>query len=489
MTEPSARQPDPAAANARPLSATDLFRIGLGPSSSHTMGPMRAAAAFARDAAPLAPTRVRCELFGSLGATGRGHGTDRAIVWGLTGHSPETADHEVLEAELAVVEETGTLKLDGVHDVAFRLADDVTFLPRERREHANTLRLVAEDAAGEVLADRVFCSVGGGFVTEVTDGMDRSLGADDDGAPPAPAPYPFTTGAQLLEQCARSGLTVAGVVRANEEVRRSPSEVDAALDAIWEAMDACVRSGLEGEGPLPGGLRVPKRAGRIHDQLLKREVEGGERGDVFGDAPVPGEPGDPLLVMDWLNLFALAVNEENASGHRVVTAPTNGAAGVIPAVISYYVRFLGGNARGVRRFLLAATAIGSIVKMNASIAGAEVGCQGEVGSASAMAAAGLAEVMGGTPSQVENAAEIAMEHNLGLTCDPIGGLVQIPCIERNAVGAVKSVNAARLAMWGDGHHTVSLDAVIETMRQTGADMMSKYKETAEGGLAVNVIEC
>ncbi|HHW83061.1 MAG TPA: L-serine ammonia-lyase, partial [Actinomycetales bacterium] len=302
-------------------------------------------------------------------------------------------------------------------------------------------------------------------------------------------PHPFTSGAGLLERCEQAGLTVAELVRENELAFRSGAELDAELDAIWEAMDACVRAGTEGEGNLPGGLNVPRRAGMIHDALRKREVEGGERGEYFGDAPEPGEPGDPLLVMDWLNLFALAVNEENAAGHRVVTAPTNGAAGIVPAVISYYVRFLGGTAEGIRRFLLAATAIGTIVKLNASIAGAEVGCQGEVGSASAMAAAGLAEAMGGSPAQVENAAEIAMEHNLGLTCDPIGGLVQIPCIERNAVGAVKSVNAARLAMWGDGTHTVSLDAVVETMRQTGMDMMSKYKETAEGGLAVNVVEC
>ena len=513
MTEQSARRMDPARASAQ-LSVTDMFRIGLGPSSSHTMGPMRAAAVFARDLvnAGHQPHRIRCELYGSLGATGRGHGTDRAVVWGLTGHAPETADHVELELELAEIAATGTLQLAGRHPLPFRIERDITFLPRQTRpEHVNTLRLVAEDDRGRVLSDRLFCSVGGGFVTETTSGIPRPLAATaatnpepPDGTtataashlqPPnrqtatPPEPHPFTTGAELLAECERAGMSIAQMVRANEEAWRSPSDLDAALDAIWEAMRACVAAGVEGEGTLPGPLQVPKRAGMIHDALKKREVEGGERGEFFGDAPRPGESGDPLLVMDWLNLYALAVNEENASGHRVVTAPTNGAAGVIPAVISYYVRFLGGSASGVRDFLLTATAIGTIVKLNASIAGAEVGCQGEVGSASAMAAAGLAQVMGGTPAQVENAAEIAMEHNLGLTCDPIGGLVQIPCIERNAVGAVKSVNAARLAMWGDGQHTVSLDAVVETMRQTGADMMSKYKETSEGGLAVNVIEC
>nr|NLD39875.1 L-serine ammonia-lyase [Actinomycetales bacterium] len=535
------------------ISVTDLFSIGIGPSSSHTVGPMKAALHFARTALAAtreggsAPARVVVELYGSLAATGRGHATDRAVQWGLAGHHPRTCPDQVIQSLCPAIAASGTLRLGGELDLPFDPARDIEFHPRVTLpQHVNGVRFRLEDAAGEGLLERTYCSVGGGFVTLIDDdgaqvpltvspdpgsgavGADgasgsagEGVGADlrhtvgEEGGTGGPAgadvthtvdavgvpggeegergeeavPYPFTSGAELLARCAQSGLSVAGVVWANELASRTSEQLEAELDEIWAAMNACVEAGLEGDGTLPGGLNVPRRAGRIHDELRKREVEGGERATYFGDAPVPGEPGDPLLVMDWLNLYALAVNEENASGHRVVTAPTNGAAGVVPAVISYYVRFLGGTAAGVRRFLLAATAIGTIVKLNASIAGAEVGCQGEVGSASAMAAAGLAEVMGGTPAQVENAAEIAMEHNLGLTCDPIGGLVQIPCIERNAVGAVKSVNAARLAMWGDGTHTVSLDAVVETMRQTGADMKSKYKETSEGGLAVNVVEC
>lgn len=477
----------------RPLSVTDLFSIGIGPSSSHTVGPMKAAAAFAHEVASLGrePARVAAELYGSLGATGRGHATDRAVIWGLAGHHPRTCPPEVIEHLVADVAASGILRIGGACDVPFDAARDILFLPRTvLPQHVNGLRLAAFTEAGEPLLERTYFSVGGGFVTIPDGAATRPLDDGADGVVGGRVPYPFATGAQLLAQCAAAGLGVAAVVRANEEAMRPRAELDARLDEIWEAMDACITAGLAGEGILPGGLNVPRRAGRLHRELVAREEAAMGWDAPADDCAVVPRPADPLLVMDWVNLFALAVNEENAAGHRVVTAPTNGAAGVIPAVLKYYLVFVpGATPEGVRRFLLAATAIGTIIKTNASIAGAEVGCQGEVGSASAMAAAGLAEVMGGSPAQVENAAEIAMEHNLGLTCDPIGGLVQIPCIERNAVAAVKSINAARIALWGDGTHTVSLDAVVETMRQTGMDMMSKYKETALGGLAVNVVEC
>ena len=475
----------------RPLSVTDLFSIGIGPSSSHTVGPMKAALAFAREVVALARPvdRVTAELYGSLGATGRGHATDRAVIWGLAGHHPRTCPREVIEHLVGEIEAGGTLTLGGEVPVPFERERDVLFLPRTvLPQHVNGLRLIARHG-GEVVLEHTYFSIGGGFVTRLDGATTRPLDDDDSGGDVV-VPHPFRTGAELLARCGEAGLSVAGVVQANEEAMGPRAELDAHLDEIWDAMDACITAGLSGEGILPGGLNVPRRAGRLFRDLKAREVAAaGWDASADDYAHVP-RSGDPLLVMDWVNLFALAVNEENASGHRVVTAPTNGAAGVIPAVIKYYVTFVPGASReGVRRFLLAATAIGAIIKTNASIAGAEVGCQGEVGSASAMAAAGLAEVTGGSPAQVENAAEIAMEHNLGLTCDPVGGLVQIPCIERNAVAAVKSINAARIAMWGDGQHAVSLDAVVETMRQTGVDMMSKYKETAEGGLAVNVVEC
>jgi L-serine dehydratase len=477
----------------RPLSVTDLFSIGIGPSSSHTVGPMRAALAFALEVVRLGRPvdRVTAELYGSLGATGRGHATDRAVIWGLAGHHPRTCPREVIEHLVDDIDSSGTLTLGGEVPVPFDRERDVRFLPRTvLPQHVNGLRLSARHGE-EVVLEHTYFSIGGGFVTRLDGTATRPL--DDDaggGGGVVDAPHPFRNGEDLLARCAEAGLGVAALVRENEEVVSSGEDLDAHLDAIWEAMDACIASGLEGEGELPGGLRVRRRAGKLHRDLLAREAAARRMDGVAGVGERVPFTRDPFVVMDWVNLFALAVNEENASGHRVVTAPTNGAAGVIPAVIKYYLSFIPGASRdGVRRFLLAATAIGAIIKTNASIAGAEVGCQGEVGSASAMAAAGLAEVMGGTPAQVENAAEIAMEHNLGLTCDPVGGLVQIPCIERNAVAAVKSINAARIAMWGDGQHTVSLDAVVETMRQTGVDMMSKYKETAEGGLAVNVVEC
>lgn len=475
--------------SARPLSVTDMFTIGVGPSSSHTVGPMRAARDFAAEvlAAGVHPARVVVELCGSLGSTGRGHGTDRAVVWGLAGYHPRTCPDHVIAHLVEEVRACGRLTVGGALPgtggvpVRFHPDTDVLLLPREWRGHVNALTLRALDDDGAQRLARTYFSVGGGFVTKLDEsGAQHPLmevGRVLSHGGPVAVPHPFSNGAEMLARCRETGMGVAELVRANEEALRGPAELDAGLDEIWAAMDACITAGLTGEGLLPGGLHVPRRAGRLYAGLTNSATQdAAER--------------DPLIVMDWVNLFALAVNEENAAGRRVVTAPTNGAAGVIPAVLKYYTRFVpGADQAGVRRFLLAATAIGAIIKTNASIAGAEVGCQGEVGSASAMAAAGLAEVTGCSPAQVENAAEIAMEHNLGLTCDPIGGLVQIPCIERNAVAAVKSINAARIAAWGDGKHTVSLDAVVETMRQTGRDMMSKYKETALGGLAVNVVEC
>jgi L-serine dehydratase len=569
-------------ASDQPLSVFDMFTIGIGPSSSHTVGPMRAARTFvdellgssarsdgpgqAADHAgtngtgtsavgpgpagspsaaatptipvPTAPglvgadvARVDVELFGSLGATGRGHGTDRAVLLGLVGHEPQSVATPVVETILDEVHAAGSLRLLDRVEIPFDLDHDVQFLPRTVLPfHPNGLRITASAADGSVLLRRTYFSVGGGFVVPDPDdtpvvtpadersaepgeqpahGADRSAdpgarpadpaaqpagsgarpadGADlpsrtgapgpitligTEGSSPA-APWTFTCADDLLAVCATSGLGVAEVMLANESATRTPERVASELLDIWQAMDACIDAGCAASGTLPGGLKVPRRAHALHRALLAE-----------------GANDDPLRAMDWVNLFALAVNEENAAGHRVVTAPTNGAAGIIPAVLRYYREFVpGADDAGTVRFLLAAGAVGIIIKTNASIAGAEVGCQGEVGSACAMAAAGLAEVLGGTALQVENAAEIAMEHNLGLTCDPIGGLVQIPCIERNAIGAVKAINAARMALRGDGRHTVSLDAAIETMRQTGADMHSKYKETSLGGLAVNYVEC
>jgi len=576
-------------ASDQPLSVFDMFTIGIGPSSSHTVGPMRAAKTFvdellgssgrsdgpgqaadpagtkgtgssavgpgtaggpsaaatpatpvptAPDPALLDVARVDVELFGSLGATGRGHGTDRAVLLGLVGHEPQSVATPVVETILDEVHAAGSLRLLDRVEIPFDLDHDVQFLPRTVLPfHPNGLRITASAADGSVLLRRTYFSVGGGFVVPDPDdtpvvtpadersaepgeqpahGADRSaepaaqpVGPGVRSADPAPrpagpgarsadradlpsrtgapgpitligtegsspaAPWSFTCADDLLAVCATSGLGVAEVMLANESATRTPERVASELLDIWQAMDACIDAGCAASGTLPGGLKVPRRAHALHRALLAE-----------------GANDDPLRAMDWVNLFALAVNEENAAGHRVVTAPTNGAAGIIPAVLRYYREFVpGADDAGTVRFLLAAGAVGIIIKTNASIAGAEVGCQGEVGSACAMAAAGLAEVLGGTALQVENAAEIAMEHNLGLTCDPIGGLVQIPCIERNAIGAVKAINAARMALRGDGRHTVSLDAAIETMRQTGADMHSKYKETSLGGLAVNYVEC
>lgn len=452
------------------VSVFELFSIGIGPSSSHTVGPMRAANAFAHaleaEGTISATRRVCVELLGSLGATGRGHHSDRAVMLGLMGYAPETVDPRAVDSLLERVRQSHRLDLIGQWPIEFDEHDDLSLigavvLPR----HPNAMVFRAFDGGGTLLRKGTYYSVGGGFVLD---------DADHEVVPAAhvePLPLPFSTGAELLARCSESGRGVSGVMRANEEVLRTPEEIESGLLEIWRAMQDCVRAGCETPGILPGGLSVRRRASELRTQLDKGS-------------------DDPLHVLDWVSLYALAVNEENAAGGRVVTAPTNGAAGIIPAVLHYYRDWVPeATDEGVVRFLLTAGAIALIVKENASISGAEVGCQGEVGSACAMAAAGLTEVMGGSPEQVENAAEIAMEHNLGLTCDPIGGLVQIPCIERNAVAAVKAIAASRTALNGDGVHVVSLDQVIRTMRQTGADMMSIYKETSLGGLAVNVIEC
>ena len=456
------------------ISVFDLFKIGIGPSSSHTVGPMNAARRFAEGlrAGGLFEkvTSVKVELFGSLAFTGKGHGTDLAVMVGLEGAHPKTVDVDAGRARVLVIGSSGSLSLLGEKKVSFKPADAIVFHRREKLPlHSNGMRFTA--FAGETqLSQRVFYSVGGGFVV-------NDKGAPEgDGSAQAKAeiPYPFSSGDTLLQQCNAHGLSISTLMLENEKSQRSAAEVSDGLNEIAAAMDACVKRGCEREGILPGGLKVKRRAATLW-RRLKAEEHG---------------KSDPLVIIDWVNLWALAVNEENAAGGRVVTAPTNGAAGIIPAVLQYYRRFVpNADDEGSQRFLLTAGAIGALYKKNASISGAEVGCQGEVGVACSMAAGALAEVMGGTPEQVENAAEIGMEHNLGLTCDPIGGLVQVPCIERNAMGSVKAINAARLALSGDGKHKVSLDKVIATMVSTGADMSVKYKETARGGLAVNIVEC
>ncbi len=451
------------------LSTLSLFTIGVGPSSSHTVGPMRAARRFVvalADAGVLDRTvTLRVDLSGSLGLTGRGHGTDKAVVAGLEGAEPHTVDVDAALARVARLELDPTLTLLGGRTIAFNLKRDLLWHRKVVFPgHPNAMKLTALDAAGAVLREQLTWSVGGGFIVEE--------GAPTTEAPPV-LPHPFNTGDELLARCAQTGLSISGLMIENERAFRPDADTRAALLDVWRAMQACVRRGCEREGILPGGLKVTRRAASLHRKLRARP-----------------DSADALAALDWVNLWALAVNEENAAGGRVVTAPTNGAAGIIPAVLHYHERY-GRNVDddAVVRFLLTAGAVAMLFKHGASLSGAEVGCQGEVGVACSMAAAGLAEVMGGTPAQVENAAEIGMEHNLGLTCDPVGGLVQVPCIERNAMGAVKAINAARLALQGDGNHKVSLDRVIATMRQTGADMSTKYKETARGGLAVNVVEC
>ena len=456
------------------ISVFDLFKVGIGPSSSHTVGPMKAARLFVtaldEDGLLSHTHSVRAELFGSLGATGHGHGSDKAVLLGLEGEDPETVDTSAVDDRVRRMRAMGRLRLLGVREVDFREREHLVLHRRRTLPfHPNGMQFQALDHDGGELRSRTYYSVGGGFVVD-----ESATGADRIKPDDTSVRLPFGSASELLLRAYESGLPLSGVMLANELSWRSENEVRAGLLRIWTVMQECVERGCSRtETTLPGGLKVPRRA----PQLLRSLTE---------DA----QPEDPLKVMDWVNLFALAVNEENASGGRIVTAPTNGAAGIVPAVLHYYTRFVpGADDDGVVRFLLAAGAVGALFKENASISGAEVGCQGEVGSACSMAAAGLAEALGGTPEQVENAAEIGMEHNLGLTCDPVGGLVQIPCIERNAIASVKAINAARMALHGDGSHVVSLDKVIKTMRETGADMKVKYKETSRGGLAVNVIEC
>jgi L-serine dehydratase len=461
------------------VSVFDLFKIGIGPSSSHTVGPMRAARLFAlgmaQDGRLGATTRVRSQLFGSLGATGKGHGSDKAVLLGLAGHEPDTVEVDAIPALLQAIRGEPGLALLGTHPIAFNEKTDLVFHRRETLPfHANGMRFTAFDAAGAELASRQYYSVGGGFVVSdelAADGALHKVIAPDTTV----LPLPFHSGAELLVMTTRERCSIAMLMRRNERHWRSDAEIDAGLMKIWGVMQACVARGCKAGGTLPGGFKVRRRAADLHRQLC---------------ANPEAALRDPLQVLDWVNLYALAVNEENAAGGRVVTAPTNGAAGIVPAVLHYYTRFVpGATDAGVIDFLLTAAAIGILYKENASISGAEVGCQGEVGVACSMAAGALCAVLGGTPAQAENAAEIGMEHHLGLTCDPVGGLVQIPCIERNAIASVKAINAARMALRGDGTHHVSLDKVIKTMRETGADMMTKYKETARGGLAVNIVEC
>ena len=460
------------------VSVFDLFKIGIGPSSSHTVGPMRAARLFGlrlqHDGLLDSTVRVQVILYGSLGATGKGHGSDKAVLLGLAGHEPDLVDVEAIPALLDAIR-AGDLNVIGQHRIAFDEAKDLVFKRRETLPfHTNGMRCLAFDAEGNEIANRIYYSVGGGFI--VSDEVAADGSKQRSIAPDATVlPYPFKTGDELLALTRKYGLSIAEVMCRNEGHWRPEAETRAGLLKIWGVMQACVQRGCKTEGTLPGGFKVKRRASSLYASLTANPEHALR---------------DPLQVMDWVNLYALAVNEENAAGGRVVTAPTNGAAGIIPAVLHYYARFVhGATEGGVIDFLLTAAAIGILYKENASISGAEVGCQGEVGVAYSMAAGALCAVMGGTPEQVENAAEIGMEHHLGLTCDPVGGLVQIPCIERNAIASVKAINAARMALRGDGTHFVSLDKVIKTMRDTGADMMTKYKETARGGLAVNIVEC
>ncbi|MEU9069261.1 L-serine ammonia-lyase [Streptomyces sp. NPDC048306] len=453
------------------ISVFDLFSIGIGPSSSHTVGPMRAARMFARrlrnEELLDSVASVRAELYGSLGATGHGHGTPKAVLLGLEGDSPRTVDVETADDRVEKIKSSGRISLLGDREIAFSYDDDMVLHRRKALPyHANGMTLWAYDAEGAEVLTKTYYSVGGGFVVD-----EDAVGADRIVLDDTVLKYPFRTGDELLRLARETGLSISALMLENERAWRDEDEIREGLLEIWRVMRACVDRGMTREGILPGGLKVRRRAANTARKLRSE--------------------GDPqALAMEWITLYAMAVNEENAAGGRVVTAPTNGAAGIIPAVLHYYVNFVpGADEDGVVRFLLAAGAIGMLFKENASISGAEVGCQGEVGSACSMAAGALAEVLGGSPEQVENAAEIGMEHNLGLTCDPVGGLVQIPCIERNGMAAVKAVTAARMAMRGDGSHKVSLDKVIKTMKETGADMSVKYKETARGGLAVNIIEC
>ncbi|MCM2472294.1 L-serine ammonia-lyase [Rhizobium sp. CG5] len=464
------------------LSVFDVFKIGVGPSSSHTMGPMSAGKRFLdlilSDEWPrpagAAVASLKVSLHGSLAYTGIGHGTDRAVIIGLTGGTPDRVDPDQMDTLIAEVSVSGTVCPPGHPVYRFHPGEDLIFDKKTPLPgHANGMRFSAFDRDGRLLLTTVYYSIGGGFV--VTDTELSAMQKNKKAASSIKVPYPFATARQMLDMAQASGLSIAQMKRANEEATMTGEALDAGLDGIWDAMSGCIDRGLRHDGTLPGGLNVRRRARSIHDQLQEEWRS---------------NRANPLLANDWLSVYAMAVNEENAGGGRVVTAPTNGAAGVIPATIRYYLHFHpDADQDGIRDYLLTAAAVGGLIKHNASISGAEVGCQGEVGSAAAMAAAGLAAVMGGSPEQIENAAEIALEHHLGMTCDPVGGLVQVPCIERNALGAVKAVTAASLALKGDGQHFVPLDACIETMRQTGNDMSEKYKETSLGGLAVNVVEC
>lgn len=460
------------------VSVFDLFKIGIGPSSSHTVGPMRAALMFVqgleRDGLLDATANVKVELYGSLGATGKGHGTDRGVMLGLLGDAPDTVDPDTIAARLEAVRTSKTLALLGTHPIPFVLKENIAFYRQALPEHPNGMKLRAMDADGAVLRESTYLSVGGGFVVTAGAPNTKVLSAAEQMA------HPFRNAAELLALTESTGKSIAQLMWDNERTWHTEEETRDGLLKIWSVMQSCVSRGCgignpDADGNLPGPLKVKRRAPQLY-RTLTGNPEQALR--------------DPLSMVDWINLYAIAVNEENAAGGRVVTAPTNGAAGIIPAVLHYYTRFTpSANEQGVIDFLLTDAAIGILYKLNASISGAEVGCQGEVGVACSMAAGALAAVLGGTPRQVENAAEIGMEHNLGLTCDPVGGMVQIPCIERNAMASVKAVNAARMALRGDGTHYVSLDSVIKTMRETGADMKTKYKETSRGGLAVNIVEC
>jgi L-serine dehydratase len=458
------------------ISLFDMLKIGIGPSSSHTVGPMSAARRFARglkkDNLQPGVSRIDIQLYGSLGATGKGHGTGPAVLLGLEGHRPDSVDPTILSPRMDEICTQCELLLNGEQPIAFHEHSDLTYHRKESLPyHPNGMMFTAFDGAGRVLRQRTYYSVGGGFVVD-----EKAAGADRIVEDETPLAYPFTTAVQLLDLCETTGLSIPEIMMANEQAWRSEAEIRAGILHIWEVMQECVQNGIKHEGILPGGLKVKRRAALLHTSLLQKD-----RLDLISPS---------LSAMDWVNLYALAVNEENAAGGRIVTAPTNGAAGIIPAVLHYYWHWCpNATEDGVVNFLLTAAAIGILFKENASISGAEVGCQGEVGSACAMAAGGLAAATGATAEQIENSAEIGMEHHLGLTCDPIGGLVQVPCIERNAIAAVKAINAAVMGVRGNGEHFVSLDKVIRTMRDTGRDMLDKYKETSRGGLAVNVIEC
>ena len=455
------------------LSVFDMFKVGIGPSSSHTMGPMVAAARFLdlMRASPFHFSGLRASLHGSLAFTGVGHATDRATILGLAGFTPDEYDAEKAEAALAAINETHQITVEGLATLSFDPKTDLIFDYEHKLEgHANGMQLMATDAQGDITLRETYYSIGGGFVMTAAE-----LAAGKDTDEGAPVPFPFKTAAEMLEMARTSGKTIAGMKRANEVSRNGEIRLRNGTKRLWQGMNDCINRGLTAEGILPGGLNVKRRAKGIHDALLA------ERGLNISA---------PHTINDWMSVYAMAVNEENAAGGQVVTAPTNGAAGVLPATLRYYLDHVPGASEAhVEDFLLTAAAIGGLVKFNASISGAEAGCQAEVGSAAAMSAAGLCAVMGGTPEQVENAAEIALEHHLGMTCDPVKGLVQVPCIERNGLGAIKAVSAASLALRGDGTHLVPLDACIETMRQTGEDMSEKYKETSLGGLAVNVPNC